>query len=372
MLKHLLNKFFLSTRYIIKAALAFTLFALLITMTGCGKRKPPLPPIEKTTQRVELEGFQRGRRIILSWKMPARNAPDGSVLNINRADIYRLVEYSNSSLTLTEEEFASRSTLISTVPISDKDFALQKISYTDLLEFAGQPVRLRYAVRFVNSSGQKAAFSNFFLIEPSAKVANNPGSLTAKTTEEAIFLEWKAPQTNADGSTPVNFLGYNLYRSNSENEPGKLLNEISISATSYLDKSFEFNKEYFYFVRTISLGNDGESIESLESNIVKILPQDTFAPSAPGAITIAAAPGILSIFFATNPEKDIAGYRLYRSTDRNLRKSEWSLLTNDLLTTNTFQDSKVESGKTYFYYLVAVDKAGNISEPSEVVSETVL
>lgn len=371
MLKHLLNSFFLSSRYIIKAALAFTFFALLITIPSCGKRKLPIPPIEKVTQRVELNGFQRGRRIILSWRMPARNAPDGSILNINRADIYRLVEPSNSTLTLSEEEFASRSTLIATVPISDSDFALQKISYSDLLEFAGQSVRLRYAVRFVNSSGQKAAFSNFLLIEPSAKVANNPGLLTAKTTEEAIFLDWEAPQTNADGSAPVNLLGYNLYRSNSENEPGKILNETPISATNYLDKLFEFNKEYFYFVRAVSLGNEGEPIESLESNEVKILPQDTFAPSAPAAITIAAAPGNLSIFFATNPEKDIAGYRLYRSTNPNLKKSEWSLLTNDLLTTNTFQDSNVESGKTYFYYLVAVDKAGNTSEPSEVVSETI-
>ncbi|MBA2735470.1 MAG: fibronectin type III domain-containing protein, partial [Pyrinomonadaceae bacterium] len=113
-----------------------------------------------------------------------------------------------------------------------------------------------------------------------------------------------------------------------------------------------------------------EPLESFESNIVKILPIDTFAPDAPNAITIAAAPNNLSIFFAANTEKDIAGYRIYRSTDRNLKKSEWSLLTEDLLTTNTFQDSNVESGKTYFYYLIAVDKAGNVSEPSEVVSET--
>ena len=38
---------------------------------------------------------------------------------------------------------------------------------------------------------------------------------------------------------------------------------------------------------------------------------------------------------------------------------------------NTFQDTRVESGKTYYYYLTAVDKAGNVSGTSEVVSETV-
>lgn len=369
MLKHLLKLFFLSSRPIIKAVLAFTLFALLITIS-CGKRKPPLPPNERVAQRIEILGFQRGGSIILSWRMQSRNAADGSILNINRADVYRLAEQSASSLTLSEEEFASRSTLIASLPISDSDFALQKISYTDTLEFAGQLVRLRYAVRFVNSSGQKAAFSNFFIIEPSVRSANNPNFLTAKTTEAAILLDWKAPQTNVDGTSLINLLGYNLYRSNSENETAKLLNETPISKTNYADNFFEFNQDYFYFVRAVSLGNNGEPLESFESNIVKILPIDTFAPDAPNAITIAAAQNNLSIFFAANTEKDIAGYRIYRSTDRNLKKSEWSLLTEDLLTTNTFQDLNVESGKTYFYYLIAVDKAGNVSEPSEVVSET--
>ena len=36
-----------------------------------------------------------------------------------------------------------------------------------------------------------------------------------------------------------------------------------------------------------------------------------------------------------------------------------------------FQDERVESGKTYYYYLTAVDQAGNVSPPSEVASEKV-
>ncbi len=100
------------------------------------------------------------------------------------------------------------------------------------------------------------------------------------------------------------------------------------------------------------------------------MPKDIFAPSPPSAVTIAAAPNNLSIFFALNLERDVAGYRIYRTTDLNQPKSEWQLLNSQLVLTNTFQDIKVESGKTYYYYLTAVDKAGNISEPSEVFSET--
>ena len=353
-----------------KTVLTLTIIALLI-FSGCGKRKPPLPPVERVPQRVVVSGFQRGNQVDLVWTMPARNAPDGSVLNINRADVYRLAETVNSSLSLTEDEFAARSTLIASIPIKDSDFALNQLTFTDKLEFAGQQVRLRYAVRFVNDSGQKAAFSNFLLIEPTAKVASAPTNVSAKTSQDAILLKWNEPATNVDGSSPANILGYNIYRSASTNESPRLLNKTPVTKPEFSDEFFEFKTNYSYFVRAVSLGKDGSPIESAESNVIEISPRDIFPPTSPTAITIAASPTSLSIFFAVNPEKDIAGYRIYRSEDANLTKEKWQLLTAELLTTNTFQDTKVESGKTYYYYLTATDTAGNVSNYSEVVSETV-
>jgi hypothetical protein len=348
------------------STLALTFFALLLLLTtfNCGKRKPPLPPVEKVVQRVEITGIQRGDKVLISWTMPARNTSEKNVLNIKRADIYRIVEPQNAPLTLSEEEFASSSTLIGVQPITEADFGKKKFTYTDELEFSNQPVRLRYAIRFVNAAGQKAAFSNFLLIEPVSKIADNPKVLAAELTEQAILLKWETPTKNVDNSSPANILGYNVYRS------GKLLNSSPITKVEFSDPSFEFNKEYSYMVRAVSLGNDGEPVESLDSNTVKLLPKDTFPPSAPTAITIAAAPNIISIFFATNPEKDIAGYKVYRSPDANSPKPEWVLLTATLLKTTTFQDKNVESAKTYYYYVTAIDAAGNASQPSEVVSET--
>ena len=353
-----------------KAALAFILFALLISV-GCGKRKPPLPPTERVAQRVEISGFQRGNKILLSWTMAARNASDGSLLNISRADIYRLAEPLNSTSDLSEEDFASRSTLIKSLPIEDTDFARKQLSYTDSLTFAGQSAKLIYSVRFVNASGQKAAFSNFLIIEPTAKVAQSPSNVQLTVTQNAVVVNWNAPTANIDNSQPPNIIGYNIYRTDDEKGAVKLLNSSPVTNSEYGDKFFEFEKTYTYFLRTVSLGADSQPTESADSNVVKSIPKDTFPPGAPGAVTIAASPNTISIFFATNPEKDVAGYRIYRSTDANLPKAEWSLLTPQLLTTNTFQDSNVESGGKYFYYLTAVDKFGNVSDPSEIVSEIV-
>ncbi|MGA9995282.1 MAG: hypothetical protein WBP93_07710, partial [Pyrinomonadaceae bacterium] len=353
------------------------MLALLLFAAACGKRRPPQPPVESVPQRTELlSGAQRGNQVILSWPAPLRNASNSSVQSIRRIDIYRLAEKPSAPLPLTEDEFAARSTLIGSVAYETIRSAADTISYTDTLELAGEPTRLRYALRYVNNAGQRAAFSNFLLIEPAAKIAQPPTLISpAQETESAITIKWQPPAANIDGSTPVNLLGYNVYRiTASQKELGQTpINNALVTGTEYADKTFSFGEQYSYVLRSVSLGTGGAQVESLNSNAVSVSPRDIYPPSAPTYITAAAAPGrlSLSLFFPANPERDVAGYLIYRSTDPDLPKDRWTRLTENLLTRTTFQDDRVESGKKYYYYLTAVDIAGNTSAPSEVVSETV-
>lgn len=359
--------------------IAFLIFCVLpvsLFLVNCGKRRPPLPPIERVQQRTEaLSGVQRGNLVLLSWPAPQRNAADGSVQSIRRVDVYRLAEKPRAPLGLTEEEFATRSTLIGSVTYDQIKKAGDVLTYTDTLELAGEPARLRYAVRYVNASGQRAAFSNFLVIEPAARIAQAPTLLETgkEVSEEAITILWKAPTVNIDASSPVNLLGYNVYRmEEAENEISDApVNSTPVSSTEYRDKNFRFGETYRYVVRALSLGTEGRQVESLNSNSISITPRDIFPPSAPASPRIGPAPGRLSLFFPANPEADIAGYNLYRSADPDLPKDKWIKLNSELLTKTTFHDDRVESGKQYYYYLTAVDRAGNVSAVSEVVSETV-
>jgi predicted phage tail protein len=347
----------------------------VMLVANCGKRRPPLPPVERVQQRTELlSGVQRGNQVILSWPAPLRNASDGSVQSIRRIDIYRLAEKPRAPLALTEEEFATRSTLIGSVTYDQIKTATDFLTYTDVLELAGEPTRLRYAVRYVNAAGQRASFSNFLLLEPAAGVALPPTMIATgkEVTEEAITIAWQPPAANIDGSTPVNLLGYNVYRlAESSSELVQPLNDALISGTQYQDRTFKFGETYRYVVRSVSLGTEGGQVESLNSNSITVSPVDTFAPSAPASITVAAAPGRLSIFFPANPESDVAGYNIYRSTDPDLPKDKWTKLNTELLLRTSFLDERVESGRRYYYYLTAVDQVGNVSPMSEVVSESV-
>ena len=353
--------------------LLFAVSALSLAPT-CGKRKPPLPPIERIPQRTEqLTGSQRGNQIILSWPAPLRNAGEGSVQSIRRVDVYRVAEKIHAPLPMTEEEFATRATLVGSVTYDEIKNAGISLTYRDTLELT-EPARLRYAVRYVNAAGERAAFSNFFLLEPAAKVAAAPTiTISGKEkSETANTITWEAPRANTDGSTPVNLLGYNIYRATvspkqaSENP----LNKELITATQYQDKTFKFGEKYTYVVRSVSLGTEGKPVESLDSNPIELMQEDIYPPSAPSLAPPGVAPGRLALFWSASPEPDVAGYLLYRSTDPNLPKP-WTLLTPALYTKTTFTDQNVEASKTYYYYVIAVDNAGNKSQPSEVVSETV-
>ena len=60
---------------------------------------------------------------------------------------------------------------------------------------------------------------------------------------------------------------------------------------------------------------------------------------------------------------------LFRSTDPQQPAAEWTRLTRTPLARTTYQDDDVQRGTRYYYYLVALDAAGNTSARSEVVSE---
>jgi fibronectin type 3 domain-containing protein len=340
----------------------------------CGKRRPPLPPIERVPQRTDqLTGIQRGNQVILLWPAPLRNAGSGSVQSIRRVDVYRVAEKPNAPLPLTEDQFAARSILVGSLSYEQIQKGGPTLTYTDTLELAGEPARLRYAIRYVNAAGQRAAFSNFFLMEPAAKVANPPTVTGHEDSETAITIKWDPPTKNTDGSTPVNLLGYNVYRvleSKPDPDP-KPLNQEPVTATQYADKTFKFGEKYRYFVRSVSLGTEGKRVDSQDSNTIPVFPEDKYPPAPPDLATPNAVTGRIALFWSANQEPDLAGYILYRSTDPNLPPKSWTRLTPEIYTKTTFTDTNVETGKTYYYYVIAVDTAGNQSNPSRVVSETV-
>jgi len=91
---------------------------------------------------------------------------------------------------------------------------------------------------------------------------------------------------------------------------------------------------------------------------------DGRAPSAPPNVRLTQANGANKITFTASPEKDVVGYRLYRS----LNQSVYSKVGTSLLVGEELRFSDHASGGGYTYYVTAVDVGGRESSPSAIVS----
>lgn len=343
--------------------------AAILFGAACGVRKAPRPPAKKGKQTVEVSAVQRGSAIVATVTLSALNEGGASKQRFIRADIYRLISKANDRP--DDSEFSSRSNLIAALDIPDavrKDGG--RLTYEDRFDFQGRSVLVTYAVRLVKEDGQRLPFSSLFSIAPNLLIAPPPSLKPATVTQEHILLEWSAEpvlQTDPRGKGAI---GFNVYRE-SPGAKKTLLNASPVSLNEYRDASFTFGTRYTYTVRSVTISADGSVIESDESKPLEIEPVDTFAPAPPTAITLAASRNTVSLFFAANLERDIKGYKIFRSESPDLPLSQWNLRTTEPLSKTTYVDETVEAGRTYYYFIVAVDAAGNESQPSEIVSETV-
>jgi penicillin-binding protein 1B len=92
---------------------------------------------------------------------------------------------------------------------------------------------------------------------------------------------------------------------------------------------------------------------------------DGASPNPPAHITVEVLDGKARISFTPTGQKDVAGYRLYRSLNGgSFNKVEASIPTGK----DTSFVNFINSSQSYTYYVTAVDVGGNESSPSENVS----
>jgi fibronectin type 3 domain-containing protein len=138
------------------------------------------------------------------------------------------------------------------------------------------------------------------------------------------------------------------------------------STNDYRDTQFEFGKTYVYVIRTL-ITQDGNEIESDNSDPATVAAIDTFPPAAPQGLVAVVLPGaapstlVVDLTWSINLETDLAGYRVYRSEQEG---TPGQLVTPDLLPVPAVRDNSVEPGHRYWYTVTAVDRAGNESPPS--------
>jgi hypothetical protein len=361
----------------------FSVFLVFPVVAGCAapgepyERKPPTP-----TAITDLTATQAGNDVDLMFTLPQQSVERRPLKQLPEIEIYRdFVKPLEAGQTTPAAP--ANPTLLVTIPTAMEDHYTEQghIHYADSLraeDFTQHPDSVAiYTVRTQVSEKKPSANSNVVVV----RVYPAPdaiGDLKTEVTRSAVVLTWTAPEKTLVGSAPA-ISSYVIYRGELESDAAtaqdmKLKSPLvkigETQSAPYQDAQFTFGTAYVYSVRSV-VQKAGAALESANSNLFVVTPRNTFAPGTPQGLLVVLVPrqgetaAHLELSWAINPETDIAGYYVYRGDQAG---TPGTRLNTELLLTPAFRDMNVQPGQSYFYRVTAVDRAGNESPSSAIVS----
>ncbi|MFN3966504.1 MAG: PQQ-binding-like beta-propeller repeat protein [Endomicrobiia bacterium] len=194
-----------------------------------------------------------------------------------------------------------------------------------------------------------------------------PESLVAKyeTSGDQQYIKLTWEKSSDDGSRSNDVIQYRIYRTTIS---GKYSSTPDIVVSSgnivAIDFPLVFNVTYYYVVRAY----DGlwESENSPEASSLAV---DTIKPSQPVNLWYTISKGKIKLIWGKSSDdgsgaNDVSQYWIYRSTTQGKYNDIHGVVSKG---ETEYIDNSSESNITYYYIVVAVDKYGNISEPSNEI-----
>ncbi len=175
-----------------------------------------------------------------------------------------------------------------------------------------------------------------------------PRSLTANGTINGIALNW-------DDNSEPDLAGYNIYRREAGGADFTKLNDDLLEDSKYDDADASAETTSYYRVMAVDKAGN-ESDFALESAYRPV--PDTEAPATPRSLTATPSQSGIALDWADNSEEDLAGYNVSR---REAGEADFVKLNSDPLEDSRYDDTAASAGKTSYYRVTAVDKAGNES-----------
>ncbi len=371
---------------------AFLTIILTLPFFSCGKKGDLLPPLVRLPQTAkEVQITQKSDRIILSWKNPTAYEDGSPLSEIEKIEIWVLKEdkAANVEAKKTDKEDEKQDVEKAAPELKKEDFdqkaslhlTIEKDRIPEYMDSGDSSMReMRYGYKLspkdlglkkftfgirVKDRKRFSAFSDLVSLEPLV-LSLPPEEVTASVFQDRIEVKWRKPSFNVDKSSPSNLKGFNVYRIEGEEEPRRL-NEALVRKELYNDKEFAFGQTYRYFVRA-SATESSPYLESENSMEVEVLAKDTFAPAPPKGLISVVGQGFISLSWDANPEDDLDGYRVWRQEEE---QKEYIPITRVIIKENAYIDRAVRRGRKYDYCVTSVDRAGNESQKSKIISERI-
>ncbi len=339
---------------------ALVLAGVAAIASGCGKKAPPLPPALRgpnAPRSVTVRQIGELPHVVFELPSPRGVKP---TQEMSRVELIRLVYDSETPPPPDPDAFRRRGERVRIVQGDPfKPGAILALSDPSVKELdrSGAGQTLRYAVRVLDRRGRSSAWVAAPDLVP-LPAGRPPDSLAAEPTAAGIRLVWSG---DADR-------GYNLYRSSGEGTQVPV-NDQPIRATEFLDDDAQIGQTYEYLVRAL-LAEGRPRRESADSEVAVVTAVDRFPPAPPhGLVAVQEGNGV-RLFWDPSPERDVAGYRVFRSLDG----AGFVLIGPDPLERPLYLDADVRPGQRVRYRVTAIDAADppNESGPAETPPLTLI
>lgn len=376
----------------------------LVWTGGCASIGPPLPPsLELPKPPTDLHAARKGDKVTLTWTIPARTTDRQSVRYLGKTRICRSLDPVLKECGLPVGDAAPPADFKGREKSPAKKLTA---TFIDTLPSAvGQehPTGFAtYAVEVLNTAGKGAGLSNQVHV-PLVPTLPPFSNFSTQVTAQGVMIRWQCPPTGGR-RTGVKYL-FRIYRRPESSSSETRIAEIDATGcatgpnglvplavqpsdtvtsepkeqgniiTSFLDQTIEWEKTYFYRGTVVSLvevaGKPAVEVEGDDTPEVKIFSHDVFPPAVPAGLqAVFSGPGqqpFIDLIWAPVPDADLAGYNIYRHEDGAAAVK----VNSEPVKTPAFRDMQVDSGKTYFYSVSAVDARGNESGRSDEAAESV-
>lgn len=345
-----------------------------LSVTACGKKGPPQPPIRILPGAAKgLKLRQIGSQVVLTAMLPMQETNGAPITGPVQVKILRMpatetLRPGAVSGRYLQHQFERGAKVIATLGADDLAKAAPggRLTYLDA-SIAPAPAesatRLFYSVMIIDSQGKRSPLP----VPPMVEIARAPAAphdLKVEVSEGKVRLTWEPGQGEPPNGT------FNVYRhlvSDSE-APVLPINPQPIAGTSYEDTTIVYGAAYRYMVRAV-FGKALTVRESADIPEVEVRPLDVYPPKTPTGVAVSAEGSVIRVYWFPNSESDLAGYRIYR---RETADGEFKLAGEVGPAETAFADATARRGVRYHYVVSAFDSAtpANESPRSEERTET--